>query len=291
VDLSVAHHRDDALAMVPVRDIWGIGASYNRLLQNNGIRTALELREASDRWIRQQMGVVGLRIVRELQGISCLPLERRTPPKKSLCVSRSFGNSITSLDEMRQAVATYTTRAGEKLRREGLSAGILTVFLRTNPFNDEPQYHNAVTMPLPVATSDTAELLTYALRGIEQIFRQAYRYKKAGVLLTGLVPTHQIQTHLFDTRDRQRSQRLMTAIDDLNAQMGAGTVHYAATGRKQRWQMRCARRSPRYTTKWNELAAARAIITASTISDTTSVCCLSVPQRPAHSKPSFREWC
>src|SRR5439155_12152991 len=153
--------------------------------------TALQLRDINDRWIRQQLGIVGLRLVWELRGISCLPLALCPPPKHSLMVSRSFGRPITTLTEMREAVATYTTRAAEKLRRAHLAAGVVTVFLETNRFADEPQYANSVTIPLPVATQDTAELIRYARRGIEQIFHADYRYKKAGVILTALVPTHQ----------------------------------------------------------------------------------------------------
>jgi DNA polymerase V len=168
-------------------------------------------------------------------------------------VSRSFGRPITTLTEMREAVATYITRAAEKLRRAQLAAGVLTVFLMTNHFTDEPQYANSVTLPLPVATQDTAELLRYALRGIAQRFREGYRYKKAGVILTALVPAHQVQTHLFDRHDRERSQRLMAALDAINTQWGTGTVRYAAVGVQPRWRMRCGHRSPRYTTRWEEL--------------------------------------
>jgi DNA polymerase V len=140
-----------------------------------------------------------------------------------------------------------------------LAAGLLTVFLMTNRFKpEEPQYHNAIRLPLPVATNDTAELLSYVLRGIERLFREGYRYKKAGVLLTALVPTQQVQTHLFDRKDRQQSARLMQALDHLNTQMGAGTVRYGATGLHPRWTMRRARRSPRYTTCWDELVVVRA---------------------------------
>jgi DNA polymerase V len=241
------------LAQTPVEDLWGIGPGYTRRLKTHAILTALQLRDANDRWIRQQLGVVGQRIVWELRGISCLPLERCPPPKHSLMVSRSFGQPITTLTEMREAVATYTTRAAEKLRRVHYAAGVLTVFLTTNRFTDEPQYANSVTIPLPVATQDTAELIQYALRGTEQLFRAGYRYKKAGVLLTALVPAQQVQTHLFDRHSRERSQRLMAALDAINTQWGTGTVRYAAVGMEPRWRMRCAHRSPRYTTRWQEL--------------------------------------
>ncbi len=119
-------------------------------------------------------------------------------------VSRSFGRPITSLTEMREAVATYTSRAAEKLRRHHVAAGVVTVFLMTNRSTEEPQYSKSVTIPLPVATEDTAELIRYALRGIEHVFREGYRYQKAGVILTALVPAHQVQTHLFDQHDRNR---------------------------------------------------------------------------------------
>jgi DNA polymerase V len=144
------------------------------------------------------------------------------------------------------------TRAAEKLRRHHVAAGVLTVFLMTNRFTDEPQYSNSVTMPLPVATQDTAELIGYALRGVEQIFREGYRYQKAGVILTALV-----QAHLFDRHDRERSQKLMKAIDAINTEWSSGTIRYAAMGLRPGWLMRCARRSPRYTTRWEELAVVR----------------------------------
>jgi DNA polymerase V len=172
-------------------------------------------------------------------------------------VSRSFGRPITTLTEMREAVATYMTRAAEKLRRHQVAAGVITVFLMTNRFTEEPHYSNSMTITLPVATQDTAELIGYALRGVEQIFREGYRYQKAGVILTALVPAHQVQTHLFDRHDRERSQKLMEAIDTINREWGSGTIRYAAVGLRPGWIMKCARRSPRYTTRWEELAVVR----------------------------------
>ena len=245
------------LTQTPIEAIWGIGPGYTRRLKAHEITTALQLRDVNDRWVRQALGIVGLRLVWELRGISCLPLELCPPPKQSLMVSRSFGRPITRLTEMREAVATYTTRAAEKLRWHQVAAGVLTVFVMTNRFTNEPQYAKSVTMPLPVATQDTAELIRYALRGVEQIFREGYRYQKAGVILTALVSAHQVQTHLFDQHDRERSQKLMAAIDAINREWGSGTVRYAAVGLRPGWRMRCARRSPRYTTRWEELSVVR----------------------------------
>jgi DNA polymerase V len=257
VALTSPSQIEATLTQTPIEDIWGIGPGYTRRLHAHEIKTALQLKNMTDRWVRQELGIVGLRLVWELRGISCLPFALCPPPKQSLMVSRSFGRPITTLVEMREAVATYTTRAAEKLRRHHVAAGVLTVFLMTNRFTEESQYANSVTMPLPVATQDTAELIGYALRGVEQIFRVGYRYQKAGVILTALVPAHQVQTHLFDQHDRERSQKLMAAIDTINKDWGSGTIRYAAVGLRPGWLMRCARRSPRYTTRWEELAVVR----------------------------------
>jgi DNA polymerase V len=258
-DLTACQDRDALLARTPVEDVWGIGPNWARLLKQHGITTALSLRETDVHWVRGMMGVVGERLVRELRGVSCLPLEDCPPPKQGITVSRSFGRPITSLAEMRQAVATYTARAAEKLREEGLAVTVLTVFLTTNPFKkDDPQYNNAVTIKLPIATDSTSELLRYALPGMERIFREGYRYKKAGVMLTALVPASQVQGDLFDYQDRERFSRLMRVLDRVNADMGAGTLRYAAEGITKRWKARFERRSPAYTTNWRDLPVAKA---------------------------------
>jgi DNA polymerase V len=252
-DLTAWPDRDGLFAKVPVEDVWGIGPNHARRLTRHGITTALALRDADDQWIRKQMGVVGLRTVQELRGISCLPLEQCPPPKQGITCSRAFGKPITTLTEMREAVAAYTARAAEKLRGEQLAASALTVFLTTNPFKDEPQYRNALTLSLSVATDATPELLKAALKGIEAIYRDDYLYKKAGVMLLGLVPVGQVQANLYDHADRERSKRLMSAIDHLNAHYGTDTVRVGAVGLTQRWRTTFVHRSPGYTTHWQNL--------------------------------------
>ena len=257
-DLTAAPNREEILRGFPVEEIWGVGPRTAKVLKAQGIGTAYQLREADEQWIRKRFGVVGLRTVRELRGLSCLALEDCPPPKQGITVSRSFGRPVETLAEMREAVATYLIRAAEKLRREGLAVSVLTVFLQTNQFKAEPQYHNACTLALPVATSATPELLHTALRGITTIYRAGFRYKKAGVMLTELVPATHVQADLFDGQDRARSQSLMRAIDRLNDRMGEGTVKYGAVGLSPRWKATCARRSPAYTTRWEEVVQARA---------------------------------
>lgn len=129
----------------------------------------------------------------------------------------------------------------------------LTIFLTTNSFKVGPQYSNALTGKFPVATDSTPELIRLTLQGIRQLYREGYEYKKAGVLLTGLVSASQVQTDLFDQHDRVRSKQLMVAFDQINDRWGAGTLRYAATGLHRVWTTQFHRRSPAYTTNWDEL--------------------------------------
>jgi DNA polymerase V len=257
-DLLACPDRDALLGRVAVVDVWGIGPSYSRLLTQQGITTALQLRQADDHWIRTHMGVVGMRLVAELRGRSCLDLEVCPAPKQGITCSRTFGRSVCTLAEMEEAVSSYVTRAAEKLRREGLAATVLTVFVMTNAFTEEPQYRNSVTCTLPVGTDTTSALIRAALRGLRTIYRGGYRYKKAGVMVTALVPASQVQPDLFDQQDRPKSKRLMAALDAVNDRWGAGTLQYASSGLTKTWQTQCHHRSPAYTTNWDELPVVNA---------------------------------
>jgi DNA polymerase V len=253
LDLLACPNRDALLRRVPVEEVWGIGQNHARVLNQNGITTALQLREVDDQWIRKRIGVVGLRLVLELRGVSCLDLEQCPAPKQSLTCSRAFGKLISTLAEMEEAVSVYTSRVAEKLRRERLAASVLTVCLTTNEFKDGPQYSNTLTLKLPIVTDSTADLIGSAIQSIRAIYRGGYHYKKAGVMLTGLVPAGQIQADLFDDQDRRKSNRLMSALDAVNDRWGAGTLHYASSGFTKSWKTQFHHRSPAYTTDWNSL--------------------------------------
>jgi len=241
------------LSAIAVEEVWGIGRRYAQSLQAQGITTALQLQQVEPRWARQKYSVVMERLVRELRGQSCLPLELLPPQRKSLMVSRSFGQSVTTLEHLKEAIATYTSRAAEKLRRHQLTASSLQVFASASRFCEHP-YSKAVMVSLPVATSDTRELLSYTLRCAERLYHSGVEFKRAGVLLLNLVPVTQRQMSLFDPCDRDRDERLMQAIDQLNQRFGAGTVKFGATGFEQPWQMKAAKLSSRYTTRWEECA-------------------------------------
>lgn len=254
LNLTGSPHRERALAVTPIEEVWGIGRRYAKFLRMRGIETALDLHNAEDSWVKRHLTVVGLRLVRELRGEPCLSLELSPPAKKEICVSRSFGTYVTTLDGMREAVATYVMRAAEKLRKQCSAAGTVMVFMMTNRFRDETQYAESTVTELPVPSDCTEELIHYALRGVERIYRPGFRFNKAGVVFAGLVPSNQVQTDLFDTKDRDRAGRLMQALDTVNARLGPGTLTYAVAGVKQPWRTKFMKRSPRYTTRWSELA-------------------------------------
>ena len=252
-DMLACPERDALLGRIAVADVWGVGPNYARLLNQHGITTALQLRHADDLWIRKRMGIMGLRLVMELRGVSCLDLEQCPAPKQSLTCSRAFGTLISTLAEMEEAISAYTSRVAEKLRREQLAATVLTVSLTTNEFKEGPQYSNALTLKLPIATDTTSDLIKSALQGIRAIYRDGYLFKKAGVMLIGLVPVSQTQADLFDEQDRGKSKRLMSALDSINDRWGVGTLHYASSGFTKSWKTQFHRRSPAYTTDWNAL--------------------------------------
>ena len=249
----------DLLAQVPVKDVWGVGPQYSRWLTEHGVVNAKELRDADDKWIKQRMTVVGQRTVFELRGTSCIPLELVPPAKKNICFSRSFGRLLEDKQELREAISHYVSRASIKLRKDKLNAQVLQVFLETNPFREQDrQYRNAYTVELPVPTNFTPELAEHAQAAFEKIFRPGYRYKKVGILLLELVPEDTVQLGMFDTADRPRMAKLMAAFDAVNAKHGRFAASFAGGLIKEEWRPKYEKRSPHYTTRWDELAVAYA---------------------------------
>ena len=240
---------------VDVGEVWGVGSRIRKRLSALGIDTVLDLRNASPKAMRSHFGVVMERTCNELRGISCLELEDMAPSKQQIMCSRSFGKAVETLDELRESVTTYLATAAEKLRRQHSVAGAVYVFVMTNRFKEnEPQYNAGMTVPLAEPTDDTRVLTHAALKGLAAIFRPGYRYKKAGVLLTVLSDKNSRQSTLFDDQAaREKSTRLMAAIDAINRAYGRDTVHLAVSGTQQRWAMRAGNRSPNYTTRWDEL--------------------------------------
>ncbi|HEX8145564.1 MAG TPA: Y-family DNA polymerase [Pyrinomonadaceae bacterium] len=252
LDLTGLSEQTRALEETPVGDVWGVGPAYSKMLNAAGIISARQLRDADRRWVRRRMTVVGARIVEELRGVSCLPLEQCPQGRKSVTCSRSFGATVESLGELREAVGVYMTRAAERLRKHRMAAAAVTVFINTSRFGDQPRYGNSATHELACATDSTEELLDWALKGLERIYRPGYKYKKAGVVLCHLIPADCLTMHLFGDADFERSRRVMRAVDEINRRHGRDTVRLGVA-REGRWKTKFLRRSRRYTTCLNEV--------------------------------------
>jgi DNA polymerase V len=194
----------------------------------------------------------------ELNGISCLPLEKAPAARKSIVTSRSFGQPVTSVGDLREAVITFASRAAARLREHELEAGALHLFVATNRFGaPSTLYANGQTITLPDPTASTPALITLALQCLQSLYRPGYRYQKAGVMLAGLVPRGYRQQSLFAPATEE-NRPLMTALDQINARWGADTIRYGLTGTGKAWEMRQERKSPAYTTNWRELPVVKA---------------------------------
>ncbi|MFB6231942.1 MAG: Y-family DNA polymerase [Salinibacter sp.] len=250
---------EELLERVPVGDIWGIGSAYEETLHEKGVASAAEFRALPDPWIRTEMTVVGLRTAWELRGRSCLDLELVRPDRKTLVRSRSFGERVHSKENLREALAKHSQRAAEKLREEDLVARGLEVFITTKRFGDGPYYSNGVAGALGAHTARGAPFVAASRRLLEPIYRGGYGYKKAGVCLYDIRPSRPHQESLFG-RDRKEDEDLTAAVDRVNQAYGKGTIGLAATGlpSERAWTMSRQKRSPRYTTRWDELPVARA---------------------------------
>lgn len=259
-DITDSPDIDSLLDSIDACDVWGVGTQYTKLLKRYGIHTACNLKYARDKWVKKHMTITGLRTVKELRGESCIPLEDVLKPKKSILSSRSFGASVDSLVDLKEAIATYASRTAEKLREEHSVCSLVQVFLTTNPFKDDPQYFNTVTVPMPVPTAYTADVIKYAHYGLGKIFKPGFRYKKAGVIVSGIVPDNQIQLNLFvPSVSLDRERNLMMVMDNINTRWGDDTVKYAAAGVKRPWKMRQAKRSGRFTTMVSEIPKVQAV--------------------------------
>lgn len=245
------------LAATEVGDVWGIGPRHAKRLLARGVRTALDFARLPGRWVKEQMTIVGLQTQMELQGVSCLPMASAPAPRKSILCSRSFAELVGDKEHLREAVCAYAARAGEKLRRAGMQAAAVQTFVHTPRHRENlPQHMGQATIALPVPTDFSPEIVNAALRALDGAFREDYAYQRAGVMLLGLTPVEARQTSLLDLspEDRQRQRNLMAALDSVHRRYGRNALRFALeSGRDRPWHMRQHRRSPRYTTSWDEL--------------------------------------
>lgn len=282
VDLS-GEDTDKYLADFDVADIWGIGRKYAQFLKSEDkddnpqldlweasglgrlreklkIETALDLKNCDDKWLRKHLTVKGQRIAWELRGISCLPLEIFEKPKKGLCCSRSFGQGIKTIEDLRQSIAMHTARAGEKLRRQNLAATHLTVFISTSSFRLNPDeiYSASASRQMLIPTAYTPAILetTYSL--LERIYKPGFEYRKAGIFLSDITFDNAKQQSFFLKVDEKKQTGLMQAVDKINGRFGRHTVRPLAMGFEHKWKMKQEKLSSRYTTRLSEIPNVRA---------------------------------
>lgn len=260
VELSDEVSEKHWLDKIPIQEIWGIGKKTADQLEKFGYHTALQLQKANPDTIKQQFNISVMRTVLELKGQSCIELDTENNTRKRIRVSRSFGHKVKELHELNAALSTFVAKASQKLRRQHSVAGALLVFLKTNFFDErDPKYLNSITIPLAMPSSDTRILIQAALKGLKNIYRQGYYYKKVGVILLELTPKNKLQLDMFSEINTEKSDKLMQTLDSINQQIGQGTLYYAiqdAFSNKEplkSWKSRGSYRSPCYTTCWQDL--------------------------------------
>jgi DNA polymerase V len=241
------------LQRIPVSEVWGVGRKLTQRLLAHGVETVLDLREAHIPSLRAEFGVVMEKTQRELQETPCIQMEEVAADKQQIIASRSFGSMVTELPVLKDALSTFVANACAKLRAQNSQAAVIQVFLQTNRFRkDLPQYSPSLAVPLPQPTHDTLVVNRWADALCERMFREGYQYKKAGVMLSELSPVTHQQGDWLEASPPGHS-KLMQALDHLNARYGRGAVKVSTQGAYQGWQMRQERKSPNYTTDWDDV--------------------------------------
>ncbi len=251
--IDTEEKRIKALQKTAIRDIWGIGRAYQKKLNAMGVCTAYDFTRLSCAWTRKDMTIVGEKMWKELHGIPCLDLELIQPGKKEICTSRSFSRQTSDYNYVREAVSTYADTCAKKLRQQKGLANAVMVFIHTNNFNSTlPQYGHNIVVKFPVATDDTLEIIHFARKGLDLIFKENYQYKKAGVILLDITTNDCVMTHLFYNHiDREKRKRLMKTYDTINAHDKVLMTSSQGQGKTIRMEQKFL--SGRYTTNINEI--------------------------------------
>ncbi len=257
VDLSTPDQRAAVYPDLDLGEVWGMGRASVTKLAGLGVGTVAEFIAMPADQVRGLLTVTGLRTHAELRGVSCMPLSLLPPTKKMLATTRSFGAPVTTWDGMREAVASYAARGAEKMRRHNLVAAAMQVFMHTNEFNNDPRYSNSATFPIE-ASADSFALIGSAVRAARTMWRDGYRYAKAGVIYVDLFRREDLPASMFPSADPERSARLMSALDAVNLRYGRDTLRPGGTRPHPGWSMRRAKLSPCYTTRADEIMEARA---------------------------------
>ena len=230
---------DESLKKFHISDIWGVGKQLSKLYIKNGIDTAYKLKNISNSWVKKSTNVLGAKTVMELRGITCINLEMQETKRKSCCVSRSFGKKVESLEKLKESITTHCLNAAEKIRNDDQITRSITIYIRTSPFDKNRKYYsNSITIDLPIATSNSLELVKAAINGLKKIYKYGYFYQKTGIILSKLTESSENELNLLAPIMENKSQTLMKAIDFTNAKYGRNAISIAQAGINNSWKMR-----------------------------------------------------
>ncbi len=253
IDLSSPERQRKLMAITDLSEVWGVGGRIEKKLREIGMTKVIDLASASPSMIRKNFSVVLERTVRELNGESCIALEEAPPPKQQIVCSRSFGQRVELLEDMQHAVCTYAVRAAEKLRDQDSRCRHISVFIATSRHASEPQYAGSTSVTCQYPTNDTRDIVAFAIEALSRIWRDGYRYARAGIMLGDFYQSGVAQLDLFsEQQPRAGADKLMTALDTINRK-GLGRVYFAGQGRDNPWQMKREMLSPKYTTCFADL--------------------------------------
>ena len=256
--IDTEEKREKALKWLKIKDVWGIGGRYTKMLQLQNITTAYEFTLLPDDFVRSSMTVVGLRLKKDLMGIPSIQMED-AQPKKAIACTRSFEKDYFELTELKERISTFSGVCAQKLRRQKSDCNLVHVFVRSNPFKENlPQYGRSISIKLPYPTNSSIEISKYALMGLKSIFKKGYNYKRCGVMVLGLTPSTSKQLNIFKNSD-PRHQPLMKAIDRINLLSGYDIVKLGGQDLERKWKMNRKHLSPRYTTNINDIPKAKCI--------------------------------
>lgn len=242
------------LEFTAVEDIWGVGRQYAALLKRNNINTAMDVVNASESWMRKNLTVVGQRLWHELKGTPSIEFQLEAPSKKNICTSRSFGKLTADKSILQEAICNHAANGALKLRNQNSCARAICVFIQTHSHKTAlPQYHQSVTLVFETATHLTGEIIAYAIKGLDIIYKTGFLFKKVGVIMLDIIPQHQVQASFFDKLNRTKNSQMLMAVDAINKTIGKDTVKMASQGFEKRYRLRSDHLSPQYTTNINQI--------------------------------------
>ena len=250
--IDTEEKRIKALKWLDIGDVWGIGRQFAKKLKARGVNKAYQFTQLPNEYVRKEFSVVGLRLKKELEGLSVLDLEE-VANKKNIATTRSFDKSYSEKSYLEERISTFAATCAEKLRNQKSTCNIVTVFIYTNPFNENnQQYYKSINVVIPYATNSSIELSKYAKKALDLIFKEGYQYKKAGVIVGGIAPESEKQFNMFEDEPAQH-RKAMNVIDKLNFKYGTKKIKLGSQALDKTWKMRQDLLSPNYTTSWNDL--------------------------------------